>query len=112
MEERIHKTILITPVENPPGVKVISSKGLVYASVVDVIPPHLELLTLFSTARRKSSPISRFISTLFHRAMLSLEEKAKKLGANAVLGLKVEISYLGWGRVSLLAYGMAAEVEA
>ena len=79
--------------------------------MVDVIPPHLELKTLFSSAKGRRSPISTFLSSLIHEALLDLEGKAKDMGGNAVLGLKIEITYLGWGRISVLAYGTVAEVE-
>ena len=78
---------------------------------MDVIPPHLEFKTLFSSARGKRSPISSFLSTLIHEALQDLQEKSISMGGNAVLGLRIETTYMGWGRVSVLAYGTVAEVE-
>ena len=79
--------------------------------MVDVIPPHLEFLTLFSSAKKERSPISRFISSIINEAIQDLQSKARRLGGNAVLGLRVETNYLGWGRVLVHVYGTAAEVK-
>ncbi len=111
MEQRLHKAIFITPLETPTGVKIKKHLGLVRATIVDTIPPHHDILTLLSSARRRRSPISRFISSLHHEAIRKLEENARKLGANAVLGVRIETVYLGWNRVLVYAYGTAAEVE-
>ncbi len=111
MGERLDKVILITPLERPEGTRVKSYLGLVRATIVDTIPPHHDILTLLSSARRRRSPISRFISSLHHEAIRKLEENARKLGANAVLGVRIETVYLGWNRVLVYAYGTAAEVE-
>ena len=110
MNKRIDKAIFLTPLDNPPNVEVKRYLGLVRSVVVDVIPPHLEFLSLFSTARKKRSPIARFISSLIHEALEDIQEKAKNLGGNAVLGLRINVTYLGWGRVLVYAHGTAAEV--
>ncbi len=111
MDRRVDKAIFLTPLENPQGVRVLRYLGLVRSVVVDSIPPHLEILSLISSARKERSPVSTFISSLIHEALTDLQEKARHLGANAVLGLRVEVEHLGWGRILVNAYGTAAEVK-
>jgi uncharacterized protein YbjQ (UPF0145 family) len=111
MDRRVVKGIFITPLEKPEGLKIRRYLGLTQSTVVDMIPPHLELRTLFSSAKKRRSPIDTFISTLMHEALEKLEENAKKMGGNAVLGLKMGVEHLGWGRILVYAYGTVAEVE-
>lgn len=111
MDGRVVKGILITPLEKPEGIEVVRYLGLTRSTVVDVIPPHLELKTLFSSAKSRRSPIDKFISTLMHEALEKLEANAKRMGGNAVLGLKIGVEHLGWGRVLVYAYGTVAEVK-
>ena len=111
MEGRLHKTILITPLERPEGLKILAYRGFASNTVVDVIPAHHELKTLFTAAKGVRSPISRFIDRMVGEAVLGLEEKAKMLGGNAILGLRINVVYLGWGRIAVTVYGTVAEVE-
>ena len=111
MKGRVDKAIFVTPLDNPQGVRVLRYLGLARSTVVDVIPPHLEFLTLFSSAKRERSPISRFISSIIGEAIQDLQSKARRLGGNAILGLRIETSYMGWGRVVVHAYGTVAEVK-
>ena len=111
MGQRVHKTILVTPLERPEGIRILSYRGFVSNTVVDVIPAHHEIKTIISAARGRRSPIARFVDGMISEAILGLEEKAKALGGNAVLGLRVNVEYLGWGRILVTVYGTVAEVE-
>ena len=111
MDRRIDKAIFLSPLDNPQGVRVIRYLGLVRSVIVDTIPPHLEILSILSSARKKRSPVSTFVSSLIHEALTDVQEKARHLGANAVLGLRIEVEHLGWGRILVNVYGTAAEVK-
>lgn len=101
--EGVEKAIPLLPWHPTEGVTPI---GLVRSTVGAVIPLQLELLSLFYSAKRREDPVADFVSSLVHKALIDLSEKAKEIGADAVYGLKIDIIPMG-NRVVVHAYGTA-----
>ncbi len=101
--ERVEKAIPLLPWQAPEGATPI---GLVRATVGAVIPLQLDLLSLFYSAKRQGDPVAGFVSSLVHRALLDLSQRAKDMGADAVYGLKIDIVPMGH-RVIVHVYGTA-----
>ena len=82
--------MIVSVTDTIPGKKIVKAIGPVYTK------PPLFGLALFSP----------------ERAQKNLEEQAEKLGANAIVGLKVEAEQRRRGRVQKYrAYGTAVIVE-
>ncbi len=103
--------MLVTTLERPEGVKVKRLVGLVHASVTGYINPAADLASFISAFRGKEDPLSYYFATWRRDVIEKLKEAAKRGGANAVLGLRIETVGIGMGRFLITAYGTAAEVE-
>ncbi len=54
---------------------------------------------------------SEFFRRLRHRALMKMSSNALRIGANAVVGVRVEIWRAGYGIYEAYAYGTAVEVK-
>lgn len=116
MEKRAgeDKNVLITSLSSLPGYEVVESKGFVMGSALDFIPADRVVYAFFASIldpEARHRLYSNFFKRLRHRALMALSENAKKLGANAVIGVSVRIWRSGYGMYEAYAYGTAAEVK-
>ena len=108
------KNVLITSLHSLPGYEVVESKGFVMGSYLDFIPADRVVYAFFASIinpRARHDLYSNFFKRLRHRAMLRLSENARKVGANAVLGVTLRIWRSGYGMYEAYAYGTAVEVK-
>ncbi|MCD6300719.1 MAG: YbjQ family protein [Staphylothermus sp.] len=107
-----HENFLITTAEHIPGYRIVKALGLVSGSVVRArhigkdflaairnivggeVPEYTELL-----AQAREDAINRMI------------QKARELGANAIIGVRFATTAVASGAAEILAYGTAVVVE-
>ncbi len=106
--------MLISTLPSVPGYRVVESKGFVTGSAVDFVPADRVVYAFFASIVRPEARhdlYSAFFRRLRHRALLRLMDNARAMGANAVLGVRLELRRTGYGMYEAYAYGTAMEVE-
>jgi uncharacterized protein YbjQ (UPF0145 family) len=95
--------ILFSTTEHVEGLHVEVCYGLVSAHVASGVNAFRGWLTAFrDIVGGKSGSYEKELARLEERAIYQLSEKASALGANAILGLRWDYSYIGGDRRSLL----------
>jgi len=108
------KNVLITPLPTLPGYKVVDAKGFVMGSSLEFVPADRVLYAFFASIvnpRARHELYSSIFRSLRHDALLRLSENARKIGANAVLGVRLRVWRAGYGMYEAYAYGTAVEVK-
>ncbi|NPA76932.1 MAG: YbjQ family protein [Candidatus Diapherotrites archaeon] len=108
------KNVLLSATDAIPGYSVVESKGFAMGSAVMFVPYDRVIYAFVrslwhSTAR--DDLYSEFFRRLRHKALLRLSENARRMGANAVLGVTLQIWRAGYGIYEAYAYGTAVEVK-
>lgn len=108
------KNVLITSLPNLPDYDVVESKGFVMGSALDFVPADRVIYAFFASIldpQARQRLYSRFFQRLRHRAIERLRENARRIGANAVIGVHIKIWRSGYGMYEAYAYGTAVEVK-
>jgi len=108
------KNVLITSLPSLPGYEVLESRGFVMGSALDFVPADRVIFAFFASIfdpAARNRLYSGFFRRLRHQALVRLSENARKVGANAVLGVSVRIWHCGYGMYEAYAYGTAVEVR-
>ncbi len=103
---------LITTLENPPGYKIVRVLGLVTGNTVRA--RHIGRDIAASLRNIVGGEIKEYTELLKQSRRLAIErmiEEAKRLGANAVVGVRFSTSSIMGGAAEILAYGTAVIVE-
>ncbi len=104
------KNIIVTTTNEVPGFKIKEYKGVVWASSVKgrhFLSDLNAIVKSFFGLRVKEH--ENLMNSLKMETFRKLNQGAKKLGANAVVGLRIEVTYLS-GAVEIFAYGTAVVV--
>ncbi len=108
------KNVLLSTTDAIPGYSVVESKGFVMGSAVMFVPYDRVIYAFVRTIwhpEARDELYSEFFRRLRHKALMAISRNARKLGANAVLGLKLRIWKSGYGMYEAYAYGTAVEVK-
>ncbi len=103
---------LVTTLENPPGSRIIKVLGLVTGNTVRA--RHIGKDIAASLRNIVGGEIKEYTELLKQSRNLAIErmiEEAKKLGANAVVGVRFSTASIMGGAAEILAYGTAVVLE-
>ena len=110
-----HKDILVSTASTLEGVKIVSHLSPISTHIVAGTNLFSDIFASFSDVfGGRSSTYQRQISSLYEQAIDELRIKAFELGANGIIGLKVdmdEISGKGKSMFMITAIGSAVIVE-
>lgn len=104
--------IIVTTTENLQGYKIVKVLGIVSGSTVRA--KHLGKDILASLRHIAGGEVKEYTELLAQAREIALErmkEKARKLGANAVICFRFSTSSIAGGLAEILAYGTAVIAE-
>ena len=106
--------MIVTTTQNVEGRKIVEYKGIVFGEVisgVDVVKDMVAGLSNFFGGR--SNAYETELVNARESALREMEERAAKLGANAVVGVDIDYEVLGAnnGMLMVTASGTAVRVE-
>ncbi|HDJ50859.1 MAG TPA: YbjQ family protein [Thermoprotei archaeon] len=107
-----NEEILVTTLESVPGYKVVKVLGVVSGSIV--LARNIGRDITAALRNIAGGEIKEYTELLAYSRDVALErmkEKARKMGANAVLGLRFSSSAVMSGAAETLAYGTAVVIE-
>lgn len=103
--------MLVCSVDNVVGVRVVKTLGIVSGSCV--VTKHIGkdwMAGLRSIVGGEARAYSEMLEESRHRATVMMERRAKKMGANAVIGLRYVSPQTMAGASEMVAYGTAVKV--
>ena len=104
--------ILVATTENIPGYRIVKTVGIVTGSVVRARHIGKDFMaTLRNIVGGEVKEYSELLAQARRDALKRMVEEAKKLGANAVIGVRFASSMIMSGVAEILAYGTAVIVE-
>ena len=104
--------ILVTTLESVPGYKIVKVLGVVSGSVVLARNIGRDITAaLRNIAGGEVKEYTELLAYSRDLALSRMKEKAKKMGANAVLGLRFSSATVMSGAAETLAYGTAVVIE-
>ncbi len=101
--------VLVTTLPSLEGMRVKRYLGLVFGSSARKVPFWRKVKESVRKGGEESE-IHDFLKKLRYEAVAKLAENAKKMGANAVLGVRIGIHKVSGDVFEVYAYGTAAEV--
>jgi len=108
----LEKDVLISTTESIPGYKIVKVLGIVSGSVVLARNLGRDILAgLRNIAGGEIKEYTELMATARDIALKRLKEKALKMGANAIIGVRFSSSAIMGGAAETLAYGTAVVVE-
>ncbi|GEM_PF-4709945 len=105
--------VLLSSTDSIPGFSIRRSLGFVTGSASGTVHANSALYSFLASLihpERRTEPYDRLFRSIRHRALLRLMENARKLGANAVVGVRISFYRVGYGFYEAFAYGTAVEV--
>jgi uncharacterized protein YbjQ (UPF0145 family) len=104
--------IIVTTTDYIPGYRVKKVLGLVSGSVVKARNIGRDIMaTLRNIAGGEIVEYTELLATSRDEAIKRMIEKAKALGANAVIGVRLTTANIMSGAAEVLAYGTAVVIE-
>ncbi len=104
--------VIVATLENLPGYRVTRVIGVVSASVVMAKHVGEDLLAaLRNLVGGEVAEYTRLMDEARRTALARLMEKARQMGANAVIGLRFSTSTIMSGAAEILVYGTAVVAE-
>ncbi len=103
---------LVTTIEHIPGYRVVKVLGVVSGSVV--MAKHIGKDILAALRNIVGGEVKEYTELLAQARNIALQrmiEKAKAMGANAVLGLRFTTSAIAANAAEVVAYGTAVVIE-
>lgn len=107
-----YQDFILATTENLPGYRIIRVIGVVSGSVV--MAKHLGRDILAALRNIVGGEVKEYTELLAQARNIAIErlvERAKSMGANAVIGLRFSTSAITSGAAEILAYGTAVVVE-
>ncbi len=105
-------SIIVSTLESVPGYRVVRVLGIVYGSSVKA--RHLGRDIMASIRNIVGGELKEYTELLAEareEAMRRMVEKARSMGANAVLGVRFSTSTVAAGAAEILVYGTAVVLE-
>jgi len=104
--------VIVTTTDYIPGYRVKKVLGLVSGSVVKARNIGRDIMaTLRNIAGGEIVEYTELLATPRDEAIKRMVEKAKALGANAVIGVRLTTANIMSGAAEVLAYGTAVVIE-
>ncbi len=107
-----YQDFILATTENLPGYRIIRVIGVVSGSVV--MAKHLGRDILAALRNIVGGEVKEYTELLAQARNIAIErlvERAKSMGANAVIGLRFSTSAITSGAAEILAYGTAVVAE-
>ncbi len=106
------ENIIITTTESIPGYRIVKVLGIVSGSTVRARHIGRDLLAgLKNIVGGEISEYTELLAEARDEAIRRMVEKARALGANAVVNVRLGSSQVAQGAAEILAYGTAVIVE-
>ncbi len=106
------ENIIITTTESIPGYKIVKVLGIVSGSTVRARHIGKDLLAgLKNIVGGEVSEYTELLAEARDEAIRRMIEKARVLGANAVVNVRLGSSQVAQGAAEILAYGTAVIIE-
>lgn len=103
---------LVVTVDSPPGYRIVKILGIVSGSVVRARNVGRDIVaSLRSIAGGEVKEYTELMAEARDEAVRRMVEKAKSMGANAVVGVRITTSTVMGGAAEVLAYGTAVVLE-
>ncbi len=107
-----NKDVIVTTLEFVPGYKIKKVLGIVSGSTVRARNIGRDIIaSLRNLAGGEIVEYTELLASSRDEALSRMIEKAKALGANAVLGVRFSTSAIMSGAAEIVAYGTAVVVE-
>lgn len=107
-----NEDVIVTTLEFVPGYKIKKVLGIVSGSTVKARNIGRDIVAaLRNLAGGEIVEYTELLASSRNEALSRMIEKAKALGANAVLGVRFATSSIMSGAAEIVAYGTAAVVE-
>ncbi len=104
--------VILTTTEHIPGYRIVKVLGIVSASVVKAKHLGKDMMALLrGIVGGEVKEYTELLAEARNEALNRLKQKAKELGANAVVGIRLSTSTITTGAAEILAYGTAVIVE-
>ncbi len=108
----MRREVLVSTTERIPGYKIVKVLGVVCGNTVRARNIGRDLVAGFrNIIGGEIKEYTELMADAREEALRRLKEKAAKMGANAVVGLRFGTSSIMQGASELLAYGTAVVVE-
>ena len=105
------KNVIVTPLERLDGLEVKRYVGFVLGSAVYELDVAEAIRMSVHSKKRREETISNVLKKLRHMAIEALKENAYKMGANAVVGVRIHTWSPAKHVFEAYSYGTAVEVE-
>lgn len=104
--------MIVVTTESVPGYRIARNLGMVKGNTVRACHAGDDLVAwLKNLAGGELAEYTKVISQAREQALDRMVQEARKLGANAVVGLRFSTGYVTHGAAEILAYGTAVIVE-
>ncbi len=104
--------IIVTTTENIPGYRIVKVFGLVSGSSARARNIGRDIVaTLRNIAGGEVKEYTELMAESREIALKRMIDKAKSLGANAVIGVRISTSMISSGVAEIVFYGTAVKVE-
>lgn len=107
----IAKNVIVTPLERLEGLEIRRYIGFVLGSAVYELDIAEAIRMSVRSKKKREETISNALRKLRRRAIEALKENAHKMGANAVVGVRIHTWSPARHVFEAYSYGTAVEVE-
>ncbi len=106
------KDILLSTTEHVPGYRIVKVLGIVTGNTVRAKHIGKDIMaSLRNIVGGEIREYSELLQQSRRYALEKLKEEARKLGANAVIGIRFSTASIMGGAAEILAYGTAVVIE-
>lgn len=104
--------MLISTASTIPGKEIVETLGLVRGSSIRTRHVFTDITEWFrNLVGAELHHYTKMLAECREQALDRLREHAQRMGANAIIGLRIETSSIAVGAAEILAYGTAVRVE-
>ncbi len=104
--------VIVTTTDDLPGYKIVKVLGMVSGSVVRARHLGRDLMaTLRNIAGGEIKEYTELLAQARNDALKRMIEQAKKIGANAIVGVRFTTTAVASGAAEILVYGTAVVAE-
>lgn len=105
--------MILTTLENPVGAEIVEFLGIARGNTVRTRHMGKDIIAAFRNLVGGEVPeYTKLIAEAREQALNRLEQNAKAMGADAVVGIRFTTSSIAQGAAELFAYGTAVKLQA